>query len=62
MLFREKEIRLVVRDSSGLSNSIIINKSLFEECHLTRSNSNDGSHLVKLDFKDFNSIQKVFSF
>lgn len=59
MLFREKEIRLVVKDSSGLSNSIIIGKNIFEEIVTNKTNSSSGDYLVKIDLKDFNSIQKV---
>lgn len=61
MLFREKEMRLVVQDASGLSNSIVIGKELFEEVYINRNSSPESGHLVKFDLKDFNSIHKVLT-
>ena len=59
IVFRENEIRLSVKDSSGLFNSIVVKKGFFEESHIKKSNANDGGYLAILDIKDFNTIQKV---
>jgi len=61
MVFRENEMRLSVKDASGLFNSIVVKDELFEECHIKRANSNDGGYIAILDIKDFNSMQKFLT-